>query len=84
MISLKENKTSLINLGNTIKAIENIDTLIEYYNKETVSCSYVDFTGLTGSGKISVQFDKKHVIDALNALRNDLVEYMAALGIIVD
>jgi hypothetical protein len=84
MISLKENRAALFNLGNTIKVLENIDTLIEYYSKETISTSHVEFTGLNGPGRIIVQFNKKFAIDALTAQRNELAESLAVLGIKVD
>lgn len=78
MIKLSENRTALLNLNITIKAIENFDNLIQ---------KYVDFAGpvcikINNSGSDhNVQFDSDILVAALQDQRARLVEYMASLGI---
>ena len=81
MIKLDEKRTALINLKATIDALENIDTLIKWYSEDKPGPAYCEFSYVDGPGKVSVQFDRKTMIIALNAQRESLVNYFAELGI---
>jgi len=83
MISLKGNKTALINLGVTIKAIEDLDVLIKQYSANKPGPAYTEFD-LGGGERIRVQFSRGTITDALMNQRDELVAYMETLGIEVD
>lgn len=79
MIKLKDNRVALINLGTTIKAIDQLDELILIYSEPTPGPAYVTFEYL--DRPMSAQIDRSIMLVALNAQRDKLVEYMASLGI---
>lgn len=79
MIKLKDNRVALINLGNTIKAIDQLDELIRHYSNPVPGPAYVSFEHLDHS--MSAQIDRSIMLVALRAQRDKLVEYMASLGI---
>jgi S-adenosylmethionine:tRNA-ribosyltransferase-isomerase (queuine synthetase) len=79
MISLKDNKTALINLKLTINEIENLDQLIEHY-KKVPGPAYVEMRHVK-CGTVDVQIDRKIMLVALKEQRQKLVDYMATLGI---
>lgn len=80
MISLKDHRTQLSNLGVTISALERLEKLIDVYAADKPGPAYVSFEN-TGSGKVEVQFDRKIMVTALSAQRQGLVDYLATLGI---
>jgi hypothetical protein len=80
MISLKDNRTALMNLHATIQAIENLDALIENYSKASPGPAYVTFDGYS-TGATRVQFDREIMVIALTAQRAQLTAYLATLGI---
>lgn len=84
MISLNEHRTALINLRTTIEAIDDLDTLIEFYSKPSPGPAYVEFYHVDGPGEIKVQLDRAFAIQALQSQRQKLVDYMAKLGIAVN
>ena len=81
MIKLEEKRTALINLKLTIDALDTIDTLIKWYSQDKPGPAYCEFNYVDGPGKVSVQFDRKFMIDALKNQRQSLVDYFATLGI---
>ncbi len=81
MIKLADNKVALVNLGTTIKALEELDTLIKYYSVDKPGPAYANFTHVDGPGEVQVQLDRKIVVPALQAQRQKLVDYLATLGI---
>lgn len=84
MISLNEHRTALINLRTTIEAIDDLDTLIEFYSTPSPGPAYVEFYHVDGPGELKVQLNRAFAIQALQAQRQKLVEYMSTLGIDVD
>lgn len=83
MISLTDNRVALINLGTTIKAIEDLDTLIAAYSVDKPGPAYVEFYYIDGPGEIKMQLARPIALAAVTAQREKLVEYMATLGIAV-
>lgn len=82
MISLKDNHTALVNLGVTIRAIEQLDGLIAYYSEDKPGPAYVSFQhSQKHSGSEDIQIDRKIMLVALKEQRQRLVDYMATLGI---
>ena len=83
MISLKENKNALLNLGATIGAIEQFDALITHYSEDKPGPAYIQFNhgANTLSGSANVQINREIILVALKAQRQKLVDYMATLGI---
>lgn len=79
MIKLKDNRVALMNLGNTIKAIDQLDELISIYSEPKPGPAYVTFEHL--DRPMCAQIDRSIMLVALNAQRDRLVEYMASLGI---
>ena len=82
MIKLKDNRVALLNLGNTIKAIDQLDDLILIYSEPKPGPAYVAFEYL--DSPMTTQIDRSIMLVALNAQRAKFVEYMASLGIEVD
>lgn len=85
MIKLADNRTSLINLGVTIKALEDIDQLIKEYNTDSPGPAYVNFEYVIDYGSLlhthQVQFDRSVMVTALKAQRKILADHLATLGI---
>ena len=82
MISLKENKTALMNLNVTIKALDQLDQLIAIYSNGQVGPAYCSFKYLDGiDNKADVQFDRAIIVSALEAQREKHRTYLATLGI---
>ncbi len=81
MIKLSDNRIALINLGTTITALERLDTLINSYSTDKVGPAYCKFTNVNGQEEVSVQIDRNLIVPALQAQRQKLVDYFAALGI---
>lgn len=79
MIKLTDNRVALMNLGATIKALDDLDELIRHYSDPKPGPAYVSFEHL--DRPMSVQIDRSIMLVALNAKRDKLVEYMASLGI---
>jgi hypothetical protein len=80
MISLKDNRTSLVNLRTTIEALERIDVLIEKFSVARIGIVYVDIT-IIDDDAVSLQMCPDIVVTALEAQREVLSEYLAELGI---
>lgn len=80
MIKLSENKTALLNLNLTIKALESVDYLIKEYQQDKVGPAYctLEYVAIDHS---RIQFDRKIMVTALQSQRQKLVEYLAELGI---
>lgn len=81
MVKLSENRTALINLGTTIAAIDELDTLIKFYSVDKPGPAYCSFTHVDGPGEVKVQIDRKLMVPTLQAQRQKLVDYLATLGI---
>ena len=82
MISLKENKTALLNLNVTIKALDQIDQLIAKYSNGQAGTAYYAFKHLDGiDNKADVQFDRAIIVSALQAQREKHRTYLATPGI---
>ena len=81
MISLADNRTALMNLGTTIKAIDDLDVLIEYYSANKPGPAYCTFEHVDGPGTVRVQFSRGTISDALMNQRDELVAYLETLGI---
>ena len=81
MISLKENRTALINLNVTIEALDELDQLIAYYRVDKPGPAYCTFEHVDGPGAVKVQVDRKIIVPALEAQRATLVAYLKKLGI---
>ena len=81
MIKLSENRVALINLGVTINAIDELDTLIKFYSVDKPGPAYCTCTNVDGPGEVKVQIDRKIMVPALQAQRQKLVDYLAGLGI---
>jgi len=79
MISLSENRTSLVNLGSTIDAIETLDRLIDYFNEPKPGPAYLTVRYAASSPEI--QIDRAVFVLALEAQRDKLVAYLSTLGI---
>lgn len=80
MISLKDNKTALINLSVTIEAIEKFDILIEHYSEDKPGPAYIQMKHVPHTN-VDVQIDRQLMVVALVAQRQKLIDYMATLGI---
>lgn len=81
MVKLSENRVALINLGTTIAAMDELDTLIKFYSVDKPGPAYVTFTLVDGPGEVKVQIDRKNILPALQAQRQKLVDYLATLGV---
>ena len=83
MIKLDDHRAALFNLGNTITAIDDLDSLIDYYGTDKEvrgkGPAYIT-TRYLGVNK-ELQIDRSIFIDALKAQRLRLVNYLATLGI---
>ena len=80
MLKLSENKTALINLDSTIRALENLDFLINTYKEDKPGPDYCIFD-YQPSEQANVQFDRQIILVALNSQRNNLVEYLKTFNI---
>lgn len=83
MIKLSENKTALVNLGSTIKALDSLDYLITEYSQDKVGPACCEFNYVAVDHK-NVQIDRKIIVKALKEQRQVLVDYLSTLGIEVD
>jgi hypothetical protein len=81
MIKLSENRTALVNIPITIKAIDDFDYLINYYSVDKPGPAYCTFKYVDGPGESSVQIDRHTIVVALTLQRQKLVDYLATLGI---
>ena len=81
MIKLSENRTALINIPITIKAIDDFDYLIKYYSEDKPGPAYCTFKNIDGPGESSVQIDRPTIVETLKLQRQKLVDYLATLGI---
>ena len=81
MIKLSENRTALVNISITIKAIDDFDDLINYYSIDKPGPAYCTFKYVDGPDQVDTQFDRKIIVTALEAQRQKLVDYLATLGI---
>ena len=87
MISVKKHYVSLVNLKETLDALERIDRLIACYGvANTVhmgnACVRFDYTSTTGI--VDIQFDREIITAALLAQREKLVSHLADLGLNYD
>lgn len=80
MINLNQKRTELLNLGVTIKALEQLNYLIEYFSEPKLRPVYVRFEQFAQS-EPAVQFDRDIMITALEDQRRKLIDYLATLGI---
>jgi hypothetical protein len=80
-ISFKTHKTAPINLECTINALININRLIDAYSADKPGPAYVKFDHVLGHGLIDVQINRAIIVPALKAQREELVKYLATLGI---
>lgn len=80
MISLKDNRTALFNIDSTIEALEKLDILIEHFSVDIPGPAYltIQHVHLTNN---SIQIDRKIFLPVLTQQRQNLVEYLATLGI---
>lgn len=81
MVNLKEKRVELMNLHVTIKAIEQLDYLIDYYSVDKPGPAYCTFKHVDGPGEIDCQINRKIVVDGLISQREILVNYLKELGI---
>lgn len=81
MVKLSDHRVALMNLGVTINAIEEFDTLIKFYSNDKPGPAYCTCTHVDGPGEVKLQIDRKILVPALQAQRQKLVDYMATLGI---
>jgi hypothetical protein len=79
MIALSDNRTSLMNLGLTITELEKFNELIDCYSKNLPGPAYL--TVRFSSDNHEIQIDRAVFRTALEAQRNELVKYLAKLGI---
>lgn len=84
MLSVKDNKTALINLRFTFKALEDLDLLINLYSTDLPGPAYAEFSDGGGGTVYKVQLDRTNVVIALKTQKNKLVEYLATLGLTWD
>ncbi|UZS00834.1 hypothetical protein [Pseudomonas phage vB_PsaM_M1] len=80
MIKLSDNKTALVNLHGTIKALESLDYLIKEYQQDKAGPAYCQFN-YVATDHSNVQIERSVMVDALQAQRERLVEYFYKLGI---
>jgi|TARA_R110000782_G_C14700428_1_gene402054 flavodoxin len=81
MISLKDNRTALLNLRGTIQALESLDMLIDNYSVDLPGPAYAVFES-GNSINTRVQFDRRTIVIALKAQRAELAENLLTLGIL--
>ena len=81
MVKLSENRVALINLGTTIAALDELDTLIKFYSVDKPGPAYVTFTHVDGPGEVKTQIQRPVMVLALQAQRQHLVDYLAGLGV---
>lgn len=82
MIKLSENKVALVNLKTTIEALEQINSLIEFYSEEgKVGPAYCSFEYVYRTPEPKVQFTRSIMVKALQEQKQHLVDYLATLGI---
>lgn len=81
MISLNDNRGALCNLKLTIDALDQLDLLIKYYSKDKGGPAYCTFGYVDGPGDVKVQIARSVIVPALVSQRNNLVTYLATLGI---
>ena len=79
MISLKDKRIALMNLAITIRALEDIDTLLDKYDDDKPGPAYAQIDSF--SKRVEVQFDRKILVQALQDQKQHFVEYLATLGI---
>lgn len=80
MIKLSENKTALVNLDGTIKALETVKHLIDKYSEDKPGPAYCVFDYVTVEHS-KVQFGREIIVEALEKQKEKLVTYLASLGI---
>lgn len=78
MISLKDNRTALVNLGSTLVAIDDITKLIDIYSENKPGPAYIR---CVHEGNLDIQIDRTIMVTTLEAQRTRLVSYLATLGI---
>lgn len=81
MISLKTHTAELLNLGVTINVLTNINRLIDAYSVDKPGPAYVKFDHVLGHGLVDAQISRAIILPALKAQREELVKYLATLGI---
>ena len=81
MVKLSDHRTELVNLGTTIKALDELDTLIKFYSVDKPGPAYATFTYVDGPGEVQVQFQRPIMVIALQAQRRHLSDYLARLGV---
>ena len=79
MIKVSEHRTDLMNLHVTLKAIEQLENLIDYYNIGQPGPAYLQIRH--AMGEPNIQIDRAFMIDALENQRRKLIDYLADLGI---
>lgn len=80
MIKLSEHKTALVNIDTTVKALEDLNRLISTYKVDLPGPAYCSFH-YVGTEDIKVQFNRKKMVELLKEQRQQLVDYLATLGI---
>ena len=80
MIPLTENRIPLMNLNRTIGALDDLESLIEYYSEDVPGPAYATIDcGPVRS--FQVQIDRPFMVEALKKQRAKLIDYLATLGI---
>lgn len=69
MISLKDNRTALLNLKSTIHSLEQLDSLIKFYSIDKPGPAYCTFEHIDAPIEVKVQFDRSFIVTALKEQR---------------
>jgi len=80
MIKLSENRTALVNLKLTIDALDELNTLIDFYKEDKPGPAYCTFEYVSTYAR-KVQFDRSVIMEALIAQKERVTAYLEELGI---
>ena len=80
MIPLTDNRIALMNLGLTIRTLDELEELIEYYSEDKPGPAYLHID-CGPIRRYEVQLDRPFIVEALKKQRDKRVEYLATLGI---
>jgi hypothetical protein len=78
MISAKEHRVGLSNLGVTFDAIRNLDRAIAYYSIDKPGPAYIAFEHSTIE---KAQIERSIMVACLKAQRQRLIDYLNGIGI---
>ena len=81
MIKRSENRTALLNLHNTIEALEKLKELDAYYSEPKPGPAYVTFNHTYVGEMVNAQIDRAIMIECLEKQIERLENYLATLGI---